>query len=125
MKTIMMSPMDFYSAITPDCSLRSSAGSGNYEEVKEENLAKVRLNKSPVEKESVLNAIGEQGLLSYADFCFLISLIATPARYIDTAFNVFDVTGSESIDSKVSASTSITSSIISLSTFTGVCLCYN
>jgi len=100
MKTIMMSPMDFYSAITPDCSLRTSAGSGNYEEVKEENLPKVRLNKSPVEKESVLNAIGEQGLLSYADYCFLISLIATPARYIDTAFNVFDVTGSESIDSK-------------------------
>ena len=97
----MMSPMDFYSAITPDCSIHPGAGSGIYEEIKEENLPKVRLNKSPISKDSVLNAIGDQGLISYSDYCFLLTLLATPIRFIDTAFNVFDVTGDETIEPKV------------------------
>ena len=101
-KTTMMSPMDFYNAITPDCSIHSGAGSGIYEAIKEENLPKVRLVKSPVAKDSVLNAIGEQGLISYTDYCFLLSLLATPVRFIDTLFNVFDVTGDETVEAKVS-----------------------
>jgi len=100
MKTTMMSPMDFYNAITPDCSIHPGAGSGIYEAIKEENLPKVRLVKSPVTKGSVLNAIGEQGLISYTDYCFLLSLLATPIRFIDTAFNVFDVTGDETVEAK-------------------------
>jgi len=99
-KTTMMSPMDFYNAITPDCSIHAGAGSGIYEAIKEENLPKVRLVKSPVAKDSVLNAIGEQGLISYTDYCFLLSLLATPLRFIDTLFNVFDVTGDETVEAK-------------------------
>ena len=106
MKTTMMSPMDFFSAITPDCSIHPGAGSGIYEEIKEENLSKVRLVKSPVAKDSVLNAIGEQGLISYSDYCFLLSLLATPIRFTDTAFNVFDVTGDETIEAKVTVNAS-------------------
>ena len=37
------------------------------------------------------------GLLSYPDFCFLLTLLSTPPRYIDTAFNLFDVTGEGSV----------------------------
>ena len=101
MKTTMMSPMDFFSAITPDCSIHPGAGSGIYEEIKEEKLPQVRLVKSPVVKDSILNAIGEQGLISYSDYCFLLTLLATPIRFIDTAFSVFDVTGSDTIEAKV------------------------
>jgi len=100
MKTTMMSPMDFYSAITPDCSIHPGAGSGIYEEIKEENLGKVNLNKSPVGKESVLNQIGAMGLISYSDYCFLLTLLATPVRFIETAFNVFDVTGDGKVEPK-------------------------
>jgi len=100
MKTTMMSPMDFFSAITPDCSIHPGAGSGIYEEIKEEKLPQVRLVKSPVVKDSILNAIGEQGLISYSDYCFLLTLLATPIRFIDTAFSVFDVTGSDTIEAK-------------------------
>ena len=41
------------------------------------------------------------GLLSYPDFCFLLTLLSTPPRYIDTAFNLFDVTGDGNIEAKV------------------------
>ena len=117
----MMSPMDFFSAITPDCSIHPGAGSGIYEEIKEENLSKVRLVKSPVAKDSVLNAIGEQGLISYSDYCFLLSLLATPIRFTDTAFNVFDVTGDETIEAKVTLTAFVKRVIKSI--FPGVCLC--
>merc|ERR1712079_646812 len=68
-KTVMMSPMDFYSSITPDCSIHPGAGSGIYEEISEERLPKTRLDKSPATN-SVLNAIGECGLITYNDYCF-------------------------------------------------------
>ena len=96
----MMSPMDFFSSITPDCSIHPGAGSGIYEEITEERLPKTRLDKSPA-KNSVLNVIGENGLISYNDYCFLLALMATPLRFIDTAFNVFDVTGDGKIEVKV------------------------
>jgi len=98
-KTTMMSPMDFFSAITPDCSIRPAAGSGVYEEISLEKLKTLRLDMSPFEG-SVLNEIGKNGLLSYADFCFLLSILSTPARFVDTAFNLFDLTGDESINAK-------------------------
>jgi len=98
-KTVMMSPMDFYSSVTPDCSIHPGAGSGIYEEITEERLPKTRLDKSPA-KNSILNVIGENGLISYNDYCFLLSLLATPSRFIDTAFNVFDVTGDGKIEAK-------------------------
>ena len=102
----MMSPMDFYSSITPDCSIHPGAGSGIYEEITEERLVKTRLDKSPA-KNSVLNVIGENGLITYNDYCFLLSLLSTPVKFIDTAFNVFDVTGDGKIEAKVCNSLNI------------------
>jgi len=98
-KTTMMSPMDFFSAITPDCSIHKGAGSGIYEEISEEKLKTLRLDKSPV-KGSILNEIGDNGLISYPDYCFLLSLLSTPKRFVDTAFNMFDLTGDEQINAK-------------------------
>ena len=64
-----------------------------------------------------LSRIGEEGLLSYSDYCFLLSLLSTPkrskkekkedffetltSRFIETAFNLFDVTGDGHINAKV------------------------
>ena len=61
-KTVMMSPVDFVTAMTPDCSIYSGPyrATDMFEEIQEENLAKVRLDKSPVGGESVLNNIGAQ-----------------------------------------------------------------
>ena len=77
-------------------------GAGVHIELTEEDVkqGKCYLDKSPGSK-SVLNEIGAQGLLSYDDFCFLITLLSTPPRYIDTAFNLFDVTGDGNIEAKV------------------------
>jgi len=100
-KTMMMAPLDFYAAITPDCTLLHGVGSGISVNVSEEevNEKSIYEQRSPVEG-SVLNRIGDNGLLSYTDFCFLLSLLSSPYRYIDVAFNLFDVTGDGAIEAK-------------------------
>ena len=80
--------------------MRPGAGSGVYEEITPRKMKTLRLDQSPIEG-SVLNEIGKNGLISYADFCFLLSLLSTPIRFIDTAFNLFDLTGNETINAKV------------------------
>ena len=99
-KNIMMSPLDFFHCITPGAILSHATGSGVYTEVREEELADVtsKLEQAPEHyDDSVLNAIGKHGLLSYNDFFFLLTLLSTPTRYVDTAFNLFDVTGEGSV----------------------------
>jgi len=100
-RTMMMSPMEFYSSITPDCTLLHGVGSGAHVEITREEIesGKAIVLKSPTET-SILNKIGEHGLLSYQDYNFLIAIISTPRRYIDTVFNLFDVTGDGNVEAK-------------------------
>ena len=71
-------------------------------QVREDGLPEALQNiqKSPKEN-SILNTIGENGLLTYTDFCFLLAILSTPKRYLDTAFELFDVTGDVKMDAKV------------------------
>lgn len=102
-KNVMMSPLDLYNAIVPDNHLTYACGPGTYTEVTVKELPEVtkKLQKIPdPDNDSVLNAIGKEGLLSYSDFCVLLTLLSTPKRYIDTAFQLFDVTGEGTICAK-------------------------
>ena len=101
-KEIMMSPKDFYCAVTPDTTLSHAVGDGVYTEVPENELSDItKLDPMPdPDNDSVLNAIGKLGLFSYQDFYFLLTILSTPARYIDTAFQMFDITGGGNINAK-------------------------
>ena len=102
-KTVMMSPLEFYNAITPYSTLRHGCGAGVYTEVPEDELPYVtsHLEQAPdPDNDSVLNTIGKRGLFTYTDFCVLLSLISTPKRYIDTTFQLFDVEGDGTIHAK-------------------------
>ena len=102
-KSIMMSPRDFYTAITPDSDLAHGCGEGVYVEVLEAELEEVTSTLDPMpdpDNDSVLNAIGKLGLFSYTDFYFLLTILSTPSRYIDTAFQMFDITGGGHINAK-------------------------
>ncbi|XP_023321981.1 calcium uptake protein 1 homolog, mitochondrial [Eurytemora carolleeae] len=100
-KSMMMTPLEFYSSVTPDCRRVHGVGPGVHVEVDQQELddGKVVMERSPISG-SVLNEIGKLGLLSYQDFCFLLALISTPKRYIETTFNMFDVTGDGHIEAK-------------------------
>jgi len=101
---VMMAPMDLFNALTPeDVHPESVVGSGNYLSVNSDELVPEKvlggLVKSPV-KESILNVIGENGLITYNDFCFLLTILSTPRRYINTAFELFDINGDGVLDAK-------------------------
>jgi len=100
-RAMMMTPLEFYAAITPDCRRLNGVGAGVHVEITEEEIKqnKMDVDRSPV-GESILNQIGDLGLLSYSDYCFLLSLLSTPRRYIETQFNLFDVNGNEHIGAK-------------------------
>jgi len=100
-RNMMMTPLDFYAAITPDCSMQFGTGTGVYVEVTDKEVAAGNYywGKSKA-KDSLLNKVGEQGLMSYSDYCFLLTLLSTPKKYIDTVFNVFDCTGSGNLNIK-------------------------
>ena len=100
-REVMMSPLEFYSSITPNCTRLGGTGPGVFKQTKEDQVraGQLQLDRSPLE-ESVLNKISESGLLSYRDYSFLLALLTTPVRYIDTCFNIFDVTGSGTISAK-------------------------
>jgi len=100
-RVMMMTPLEFYSSITPDCTLVHGVGAGAHVEVTQEELdsGKAAIEESPMPT-SVLNDIGKLGLLSYSDFSFLLALLSTPRRHIDTIFNLFDVTGDGRVEPK-------------------------
>jgi len=100
-REMMMTPLEFYSSITPDCSRQVGAGAGKHVEINEKDIKanQIKVVQSPVDN-SVLNKIGKCGLLTYSDYGVLLALLSTPRRYIDTAFNIFDVTGSGTIGAK-------------------------
>jgi len=99
--TLMMSPMEFYSSITPDCTTLHGVGSAAHVKVTQEEIdsGKAITVRSPLAK-SVLNDIADCGLLSYADFNVLLAMLSTPKRYINTIFNLFDVTGDGEVEVK-------------------------
>merc|ERR1712018_377437 len=49
---------------------------------------------------SLLNEIQKQGMGTYQDFCFLLTLLSTPRRYMDIAFHCFDVSADGNVDAK-------------------------
>jgi len=101
---VMMSPMDLFNALTPEgAQAQAVTGSGNYISISIDQLEgktlPENLKKSPVSG-SVLNEIGENGLISYNDFCFLLTVLSTPRRFISTAFELFDINGDGFLDAK-------------------------
>jgi len=100
-KNMMMTPLDFYASITPDCSISFGVGAGVHVDVTDTDVdsGDYYWGKSTI-KDSVMNKIGEQGLLSYSDYCFLLTVLSTPRRYISTTFNLFDVTGDGTVEAK-------------------------
>lgn len=103
--TVMMTPMDLFNAVTPESPGHSeagdgAAGAGNYITVTADELgANLDMKKSPLEN-SVLNKIGDNGLITYEDFCFLLTVLSTPTRYVETAFKIFDITGDGNLEAK-------------------------
>lgn len=104
-REILMSVKDFYNSVTPNSSLTHGTGQGIYTLLKEEDIGSDELYEHehvpvPDSPDSLLNKIQREGLLTYADFTFLLHMLSTPKRYMDIAFYAFDIQANGVVEAK-------------------------
>jgi len=100
-KTILMSVKDFYNSITPGSTLTHGTGA-MYVAIHDEDIGSRAIyeqERVPV-RDSILNRIQNHGLITFADFAFLLNIVSTPRRYMDIAFHAFDVSADGKIEAK-------------------------
>jgi Ca2+-binding EF-hand superfamily protein len=111
---IYMTAEDFVRSITPGDIQPDKLGLDQYNKVHDEKLSKyiekhVKPKKpsgltsetlSGTIPESIFSQISENGLLSFSDYIFLITVLSTSARHWRILFKVFDQNGDGEVDKK-------------------------
>ncbi|OQV13724.1 Calcium uptake protein 1, mitochondrial [Hypsibius exemplaris] len=94
---IYMTPDDFVRAITPG--MRQPEGLG-LDHFKTFDPKKDKLETLSVPADSIFRKLGENGLINFSDYLFLMTVLAISARHIEIAFKIFDVNGDGSVDAE-------------------------
>ncbi|KAL5457760.1 hypothetical protein EMCRGX_G035052 [Ephydatia muelleri] len=98
---IYMTPDDFFRCITPGILQPQGYGLDNYKTMKIESWMKEQQRSSSVlSSDGILSRMGHYGLISYFDFLFLLTILATPMRNFELAFKMFDLNGDGEVELK-------------------------
>ncbi|VDL14651.1 unnamed protein product [Hymenolepis diminuta] len=91
---VFMTPDDFLRAITPG--LKQPDGLDLDAFIRfDPKKDKLNLN---IPKNSVFYCLGNNALISFTDFVFLLTVISTPRRQFEIAFRMFDINGDGELD---------------------------
>lgn len=96
-----MTPDDFVRAITPDEIQPDKLDLDKYNKVRLEDLGKFLANqtsRSTTVKDSVFAKISKNGLISFSDYIFLLTVLSTSERHWQILFKVFDQNGDGEVD---------------------------
>ena len=89
-----MTPDDFLRSITPGCKQPEGLGLDQFRKFDPKNET-LELS---VPADSIFYKIGQNGLISFSDYMFLLTLLCTPWRYFEVAFRMFDLNGDGTVD---------------------------
>nr|CAB3263834.1 calcium uptake protein 1, mitochondrial [Phallusia mammillata] len=101
-----MTPADFLRSITPGEKQPEKLGldqfkvrklSANQIE-KGSQLLKEMQKMDSLEEKSIFHALGECGFISFSDYIFLLTVLSTPQRNFEIAFQMFDLNGDGEVD---------------------------
>jgi Ca2+-binding EF-hand superfamily protein len=101
-----MSTRNFYNAMTPGSHIGAEVmlGKSAYKEIADSELNSKYVKTANMmpggHGGNLLNKINEHGLLTYADFHFLLLLMSTSTRYLDIIFHGFDISADGSVEAK-------------------------
>ncbi|XP_071808821.1 calcium uptake protein 1, mitochondrial-like [Asterias amurensis] len=87
---IFMTAEDFIRSITPDEKQPEGLGLDQFKRVE---AKKLNLKNQKFGEDSIFGMLGECGLISFADYMFLITVLSTPERHFEIAFRLFDING--------------------------------
>lgn len=91
---VFMTPEDFVRSLTPGMLQPEGLGLDSFKRF-DPQLDKVELD---IEPDSIFNKLGECGLISFSDYIFLLTVLSTPPRNFEIAFQMFDINGDGEVD---------------------------
>lgn len=96
---VFMTPEDFVRSLTPGVLQPEGLGLDSFKRFDPQNneLEKIELD---IEPDSIFNKLGECGLISFSDYIFLLTVLSTPPRNFEIAFQMFDINGDGEVDNK-------------------------
>jgi len=96
---IYMTPEDFLRSITPGEVQPENLGLDKYKVKKVTDNIKMTLPAKELSAHNnVFHALGECGFISFSDYLFLLTVLSTPARNFEIAFQMFDLNGDGDVD---------------------------
>lgn len=93
---VFMTPEDFVRSLTPGMLQPEGLGLDSFKRF-DPQLEKIELD---IEPDSIFNKLGECGLISFSDYIFLLTVLSTPPRNFEIAFQMFDINGDGEVDAK-------------------------
>uniref|UniRef100_A0A914W3Y7 EF-hand domain-containing protein n=1 Tax=Plectus sambesii TaxID=2011161 RepID=A0A914W3Y7_9BILA len=91
---VFMTPEDFVRSITPNVMQPDNLGLDQFKAFDPE---KQRLELS-VASDSIFYKLGENGLIGFSDYMFLLTVLSTSPRHFALAFRIFDLNGDGELD---------------------------
>ncbi|KAJ8318554.1 hypothetical protein KUTeg_003645 [Tegillarca granosa] len=64
-------------------------------------------NEVTMGEDSIFNKLGESGLISFSDYIFLLTVLSTPSRNFQIAFQMFDLDGNGTVQNIIQSQTSM------------------
>merc|ERR1712183_984339 len=99
---IFMTPEDFLRSITPGQKQPEKYGLDKFKLKKASSLVKATNKYEETSSadcsQSIFDVLGENGLISFSDYLFLLTVLATPQRNFEIAFRMFDLNGDGRVD---------------------------
>lgn len=94
---IFMTPQDFLRSITPGLKQPDGVGLDQY---KKYNPLLIMEDESELElpQDSIFRKLSSRGLISFSDYIFLLTMLATSRRQFEIAFRMFDLNGDGDVD---------------------------
>ncbi|XP_046859001.1 calcium uptake protein 1, mitochondrial-like [Xenia sp. Carnegie-2017] len=97
---IYMTPQDFVRALTPGILQPQGLGLDRFKQFdKEKDAYRGYTYRDGTPGDSVLRHFGQNGLITFSDYLFLLTVLGTSPRHVSIAFKMFDLNG----DGEVSA----------------------
>lgn len=96
---ILMTPQDFLRSITPGLKQPDGVGLDQYKKYNPQ-LSMEEETELELPHDSIFRKLSSRGLISFSDYIFLLTMLATSRRQFEIAFRMFDLNGDGDVDAE-------------------------
>jgi len=97
---ILMTPQDFLRSITPGLKQPDGVGLDQYKKYHPAQMNMEEETELELPQDSIFRKLSSRGLISFSDYIFLLTMLATSRRQFEIAFRMFDLNGDGDVDAE-------------------------